>query len=431
MIALDQKTGQVVWDNMILTVEKGNKGFTGAPVIVKDKVLIGSNGGELSGCCGPIFAVNAQTGEVEWQFDTIGGDERSRASWGNDSWKVGGGGGWMTGTYDPKTNSVWWGTANPAPDYDWAGENWMTEGPRPGTNLYSSSVVVLDADTGKLKAYFQEMPHDAWDFDAAPGEFVQLDRGGKRYMLHPNKGGVIFVYNADPKLASGDQVLKVENAYMIGKTYNYIKGVNPKTGELIGRRELPLGKHTNVCPAIDGAISWNTGSYNPNTGLYYKITQEWCFDIEVQKVDRPADFSGQAYFGASLDGKRTRGPTSVRHGAGRDPVTGKIKWEVELKYPPLASLLSTKGGLVFVPGADGTFYALDADTGAKLWTAQQRSRPPRRRDLLHRQGQAVRRRRDRLGQPRVGQLRPAVRRAVQQHADRQRSADRVQPAVVR
>ena len=166
MIALDQKTGQVVWDNMILTVEKGNKGFTGAPVIVKDKVLIGSNGGELSGCCGPIFAVNAGTGEVEWQYDTIGGDERSRDSWQNDSWKVGGGGGWMTGTYDAETNSVWWGTANPAPDYDWAGENWMTEGPRPGTNLYSSSVVVLDADTGKLKAYFSEMPHDAWDFDA-------------------------------------------------------------------------------------------------------------------------------------------------------------------------------------------------------------------------------------------------------------------------
>ena len=82
---------------MILTVEKGNKGFTGAPVIVKDKVLIGANGGELSGCCGPIFAVNAGTGEVEWQYDTIGGDQRSRDSWQNDSWKIGGGGGWMTG----------------------------------------------------------------------------------------------------------------------------------------------------------------------------------------------------------------------------------------------------------------------------------------------------------------------------------------------
>jgi PQQ-dependent dehydrogenase (methanol/ethanol family) len=295
MIALDAKTGKVVWDNMILSVEKGNKGFTGAPVIVKDKVIIGSNGGELSGCCGPIFAVNAQTGETAWQFDTIGGDERSRASWGNDSWKIGGGGGWMTGSYDAKTNTVWWGTANPAPDYDWAGENWKTTGPRPGDNLYSSSVVVLDADSGELKSYFQEMPHDAWDFDSAPGEFMTFEKGGKRYMLHPNKGGIIFVYNADQ--VGGGKQLMVENAYMFGETYNYIKGVDPKSGQLIGRRELPEGKHTNVCPAIDGAISWNTGSYNPGTGLLYKIGQEWCFDIEVVKADKPADFSGQAYFG--------------------------------------------------------------------------------------------------------------------------------------
>jgi len=166
LIALDQKTGQVVWDNMIVTVEKGAKGFTGAPVIVKDKVVIGSWGGELSGCCGPIFGVNAQTGEVEWQFDTTASDERSKNSWGNDSWKVGGNGGWMTGTYDAEANTIWWATANPAPDFDWSGDNWMTEGPRPGLNLYSSSVVVLDADTGKLQAYFQEMPHDKWDLTA-------------------------------------------------------------------------------------------------------------------------------------------------------------------------------------------------------------------------------------------------------------------------
>ena len=363
MIALDMKTGKVVWDKTILTVEGGNKGFTGAPVVVKDMVVIGSNGGELSGCCGPIFAVDAKTGEVRWQFDTIGGDERSKASWGNDSWKTGGGGGWMTGSYDENTNSIWWGTANPAPDYDWGGDKWKTTGARPGDNLYSSSVVVLNADTGELKSWFQEMPHDAWDFDSAVGEFMMIERGGKRYMVHPNKGGIIFVYDADPANAP----LKVENAYMMGKTFNYIKGVDPKTGQLIGRRELPEGKHTNVCPAIDGNISWNTGSYNPNTGLLYKVVQEWCFDIEVVKAAPPPEFSGQSYFGASWTSTHPQGRKAFGTVSARDPLSGKIKWEKEYKYPPLASLLSTKGNVLFVPGADGILEALDTRSGATLW----------------------------------------------------------------
>ncbi len=365
VIALDIKTGKPVWDKMVMSVEKGNKGFTGAPLIVKDKLIIGSNGGELSGCCGPIFGLNAQTGETIWQFDTVGGDERSRDSWKNETWKTGGGGGWMTGQYDPKTNSVWWGTANPAPDYDYSGANWATEGARPGENLYTSSVIVLDPDTGKLKSYFQEMPHDAWDFDSAVGEFMRISRGGKDYVVHPNKGGIIFVYNGD-KLGGGEK-LGVENAYMVGETFNYIKGVDPKTGALIGRKDFSEGSFSNMCPAIDGAISWNAGTYSPKTGLYYKNTQEWCFDIEVVKGDRPKDFSGQNYFGASWTATHPKGRQAYGTLQARDPITGKLAWRVEYKYPTLASLLSTKGDLVFVPGADGVFQALDAKSGKELW----------------------------------------------------------------
>ena len=371
MIALDKDSGKVVWDNEIMSVAKGNKGFTGAPLVVKDKVLIGANGGELSGCCGPIFAVDQNTGEVAWQFDSIGGDQRSRDSWGNDSWKIGGSGGWMTGTYDAKNNTVWWGTANPAPDYDYSGDNWKTSGPRPGLNLYSSSVVVLNADTGELSGYFQEMPHDSWDFDSAVGEFLMMEKGGKRYMVHPNKGGIIFVY--DPDSVGGGNQLKVDNAYIIGETYNYIKGVT-RDGQLVGRRELPEGKNNDVCPAIDGAISWNTGAFNPNLGLHYMVTQEWCFDIEVVNPERPDDYSGQAYFGASWTAKPPKQkadgtPVNAAYGTlqARDPLSGKMKWRVEFKYPVLASLLATAGNLVFVPGADGTFMAFDARNGNLLW----------------------------------------------------------------
>ena len=102
VLAVDMKSGKQVWETKLIDVAKGIKGITGAPLVVKDKVIIGSTGGERAGCCGPIFAVDARTGKKVWQFDVIGGDDRSRASWGNDSWKTGGGGGWMTGTYDAK-----------------------------------------------------------------------------------------------------------------------------------------------------------------------------------------------------------------------------------------------------------------------------------------------------------------------------------------
>jgi PQQ-dependent dehydrogenase (methanol/ethanol family) len=365
VIAIDIKTGKAVWDKEVLTIEKGSKGFTGAPLVVKDKVIIGANGGEYSGCCGPIFALDAQTGTVVWRFDTIGGDERSRASWGNDSWKTGGGGGWMPGTYDANTNTVFWGTANPAPDYDWGGDKWQSEGARPGENLYTSGVVALDADTGKLKSYFQENPHDAWDFDGSVGEFVMLERGGKNFVVHPNKGGYVYVYNRDVSQVP----LKIENVWHLGKTSNFVKNVDPKTGQLTGRRELTVGMNKAVCPAIDGAISWNSGSYNPDTGLYYKVGQEWCGDIDVVKLDRPGDYSGKLYLGSTFTSIAPPGyDKAFGHVSARDPITGEVAWEVQYQHPPLASLLSTKGGLLFVPTADGTLDALDVKTGKKLWS---------------------------------------------------------------
>jgi len=357
LIAVDMKTGKPVWDTKLIDLAKGIKGITGAPLVVKDKVIMGSTGGERSGCCGPIFGVDAKTGQKLWEFDVIGGDERSRASWGNDSWKTGGGGGWMTGTYDQNTDTVFWGTSNPAPDYD--------IDHRPGDNLYTSGVVALDPNTGKLKSYFQEVPHDSWDFDGAVGEFVMIDRDGQHYAVHPNKGGYVYVYNRDPSSVP----LKIENVWHLGETSNFIDGVDPHTGQLIGRHDISIGKHNNVCPAIDGAISWNSGSYNPDTGLYYKVGQEWCQNMEALRLPEPGDFSGKDYISATYSPVPAQGhDAAYGHVNAVDPISGKKAWEVIYKYPPMASLLSTRGGLVFVPGADGMLDALDAKTGQKLWS---------------------------------------------------------------
>lgn len=359
LIALDMKTGAPVWETKLIDSQKLTVGFTGAPLVVKDKVIIGSQGGEWPGR-GPIFGVDMKTGQKAWEFFTVAGTEEAKATWGNESWRTGGGGGWMPGTYDPETNTVWWGTANPAPLYDWAGGEWKTKGPRPGDNLYTTSVIGLDPETGKLKFFHQELPHDAWDFDSAVGEFISIDRDGKKLFAHPNKGGFIFVYDrADAKL---------ENVWKLVDNINFVKDIDPKTGALIGRRDLVGGKHTNLCPAIAGGISWNSGTYNPKTGLYYKIAQEWCMDLEVQKTTPVTEPQVQLNIGAEFTLTNPQGGKAHGHVDARDPITGAKKWSVNFPEPPLASLLSTGGDLVFVGDARGYARALDARDGKELWS---------------------------------------------------------------
>ena len=240
LFGLDVKTGKLLWETRLIDSQKLTVGFTGAPLYAKGSVIIGSQGGEWPGR-GPIFAVDATTGKKKWEFLTVAGTDEAMKTWGNDSWRTGGGGGWMPGTYDSETNSVLWGTANPAPLYDWSGADYKTQGARPGDNLYTSSVIALDIDTGKLKSYHQELPHDAWDFDSAVGEFVMLERDGQKYVVHPNKGGFVFVY---------DRNLGVKNVWRLFENINFVKDIDPKTGELIGRRDFPAGKVTEAAVPV-------------------------------------------------------------------------------------------------------------------------------------------------------------------------------------
>jgi alcohol dehydrogenase (cytochrome c) len=358
LIAVDMKTGNPVWDTKLIDSEKLTVGFSGAPLVVKDKVIIGAQGGEWP-YRGPIFGVDGETGEKVWEFFTVAGTEEAKQTWGNDSWKTGGGGGWMAGAYDPETNTVYWGTGNPAPLYDWAGPEWQTKGPRPGTNLYTTSVIGLDPDTGTLKFYHQELPHDAWDFDSAVGEFVSINREGKDYVVHPNKGGFVFVY---------DKQLKVQNVWRLVKNINFVEDIDPKTGELIGRRDMVEGSHENLCPAIAGGMSWNSGSYNPKTGYWYKVGNEWCMDLEIVKTTPILEPMAQLNIGATFTLRDPEGGVAHAHVDARDPITGEKAWEIYFPEPPLASLLSTGGNLLFVPDIRGVLHAYDATTGEELWS---------------------------------------------------------------
>jgi glucose dehydrogenase len=251
--------------------------------------------------------------------------------------------------------------ANPAPLYDWAGDDWMTKGARPGLNLFTSSVIALDADTGALKSYHQELPHDNWDFDSSPGEFIMLNRDGKDVIVHPNKGGFIFVYDKD---------LKVQNVWPIVKNINFVKTIDPKTGELIGRRDFVAGKMGDpvLCPAIAGGVSWNAGSYNPKTGLYYKIGNEWCMTLEVVKTTPITEPVVQLNIGANFKLVPPPGEKMSGHLDARDPITGAEKWRVTFPEPPVASVLSTAGNVVFLPDARGVVHVYDATSGKELWS---------------------------------------------------------------
>jgi PQQ-dependent dehydrogenase (methanol/ethanol family) len=358
LIALDMKTGKKLWDTKLIDSQKLTIGFSGAPIAVKDMVIIGSQGGEWA-TRGGIFAVDAETGKPKWSFYPAGADDAARKTWGNDSWKVGGSGGWQPGTFDPATNTVWWATSNPAPWFDWAGGKWMTEGSRAGINLYSTSLVALDADTGKLKYYFQEIPHNEWDFDSSNGEIILLDRGGQNLIVHANKSGFVFVL----KEASA----KVVNVYRLTENSNFVRTIDPKTGKMIGTHWLVMGPNKDICPAVFGAIEWPSGSYDPKTGLYYRAVQENCNTLTVKKAAPVTEPMAQFYLDGGFD---VYGPNHGKpwgHVEARDPVTGKAKFSIRFPEPVLASLLSTGGNLLFVPDTRGWLRAYDATTGKELW----------------------------------------------------------------
>jgi alcohol dehydrogenase (cytochrome c) len=350
VIAFDRKTGQEIWRVAVEDPFTCRCTMSAAAFAVKDKVIV--SGGGLRGY---VAAFDMKTGHIAWRFNTVpAAGEPGSETWSGDSWKTGAVVNWFSGSYDAELNLIYWGTGNAKPDFFGA--------TRKGSNLYSSCIIALDADTGKLKWFYQEVPHDSWDYDSN-WEPVLMDRvvnGRMRKLLvHINKGGFSWVLDR----VTGEVV----GTYPDNENINWVKGVS-QSGELIGRHDVVENEPAwNVCPSNLGGKSWNHTAYSPRTTWIYIPMIEMCNDI----VARPPILGVPSSAGGIWVMKPPPGKESAySHIDAFDPVTGKRQWTYRYQYPLLASVLGTAGDLVFSGDAEGHFFALDARTGQKLWSFQ-------------------------------------------------------------
>ena len=350
LIALDTKTGNVIWDVNTVGGSDYNKGYsiTLAPLVIKNLVLIGVSGGEY-GIRGFIDAYDTATGGRKWRFYTIPAPgEAGHETWEGDSWKVGGAPAWITGTFDPATNTTFWTTGNPSPSNRGEG--------RGGDNLYTNCLLALDPDSGKLKWHFQFTKHDEHDYDATQVP-VLIDDGDRHVIAQANRNGFFYVIDR----TNG----KLQSATPYGRvTWSDSKDAN---GVPLERKEAsPTLAGVPVCPGALGATNWFSPTYNPQTKLFYVTAREQCdiFSTAPQPYDPGHAFYGSAYF-PNDDSQPFWGAVRAI-----DPATSKVKWELKHLSPSWSGILSTAGGLVFTGDAEGNFMALDATSGKILWHFQ-------------------------------------------------------------
>ncbi|MBX7494326.1 PQQ-dependent dehydrogenase, methanol/ethanol family [Qipengyuania sp. 6B39] len=377
LVALDQKTGAVVWDK--LTIPEGSKmAITGAPRIVKGRVLIGSAGAEYF-TRGYLAAFDAQTGNELWRFHTVPGNpadgfendamEQAAKTWSGEWWKLGGGGTvWDSITYDPRTDLVYFGTANAEP---WNPAYRNTDGA--GDSLYTASIVAVRPDTGEYVWHFQETPEDRWDFDSNQQITVTdltIDGETRHVVMHAPKNGFFYVLDA----ATGE--------FISGKPFvdgiNWASGLDPVTGKPNVNPEAKYeltGQPFVGVPGAVGAHSWSPMSYSPDTGLVYIPTnntpQYYAHDPDWEPGETGFQLGIDVSGGAIPADQAIRDATKAAlNGAlvAFDPVAGEVRWKVPQSSPTNGGTLATAGNLVFQGTSTGQFKAFTADTGQELWS---------------------------------------------------------------
>ncbi len=364
LVAIDARNGQPLWNK---TVGDSRRAYsiTLAPLVVKDKVIVGVGGAEY-GIRGFIAAYDAKTGEEAWRFYTVPGPgEPGADTWPKDAYPHGGGSIWVTGSYDPALNLTYWGVGNPGPDWN--------PDQRPGDNLYTNAVVALDADTGRLKWHFQFTPNDAYDYDAVQVPVLaDMPWNGmpSKLMLWANRNGFFYVLDrVTGKFLSGAPFVKV----------NWASGLDATGRPILSTQ--PPGAPT--WPGNQGGTNWYSPSYSPRTGLFYLSAWEnyaSVFRREYQEFQEGRNFAGGGHtvvtpvpdapsIGIGRKGPVNNWTDTVGYGSviALDPRTGQRKWTFKQFDVTDSGILTTASDLLFTGGREGYFYALDARTGTVLW----------------------------------------------------------------
>jgi len=351
LVALDAKTGSVIWD---VAVEDYQRGFsiTHAPLAIDGKIIIGITAGECA-LQGFVYAYDAATGKNLWRTGSIPekGDP-ARSTWSGDSADFGGGPTWMTGTYDPETDTIFWPTGNPGPDYDGS--------IRQGANLYTCSVLALDPKSGRIKWYFQFTPHDTHDWDATetPVLIDAMFRGEMRKLLiHADRNAFYYVLDRET------------GKFLAGKAFarqTWAEGLDDQGRPIVKPGTDPTPAGTYVCPDATGATNWAAPSYDAKTHLFFVAVREACA-IYTSKTTGPRP--GAGYTGTGVEEDRDVGaPGAIR---ALDPETGNVRWNFPIQEgSSSAGVLATAGGVLFASSRDGYLIALDAATGKALWRYQ-------------------------------------------------------------
>jgi alcohol dehydrogenase (cytochrome c) len=377
LVALNRKTGDVVWKDKIASYKAGYS-YTAAPLIVNGLVITGNSGGEF-GIVGEVQARKADTGEMVWKrpvieghMGTLNGKESTmtgklNATWPGDLWKNGGGATWLGGSYDADTDMLVFGAGNPSPWNSWLRGGDKKDGT--GDNLYAASRIGIDPANGEIKWHYQTTPREGWDFDGVNEVVPFIDKeGNKRYATADRNG---FFYILDRK--DGGFI----SASPFVKKINWAKGIDPKTGRPIYMEENRPGNPSDATdggkgkvvfsvPSFLGGKNWMPMAHSPDTGLFYVPSNEWGMDVWNEPVSYK---EGAAYIGAGFTIKPIF-EDYIGSLKAMDPNTGKVVWEYKNNAPLWGGVMATAGDLVFTGTPEGYLKAFDAKTGDELWKFQ-------------------------------------------------------------